>query len=91
MLGGAVAAILSPRASFAVAGFGVLLVLAAAAVALNRVGWRGDKPPPEDLEDLPPPPFEAIDPDGVPTSARLTRRTSAVVPRARTSARSPRA
>jgi MFS family permease len=72
VLGGAVAAILSPRASFAVAGFGVLLVLAAAAVALTSVGWRGDKPP-EDLEDLPLPPVEAIDPDGVPTVTRLTR------------------
>jgi MFS family permease len=72
VLGGAVAAILSPRASFAVAGFGVLLVLAGAAVALTSVGWRGDKPP-EDLEDLPLPPVEAIDPDGVPTVTRLTR------------------
>ena len=51
VIGGAVAAILSPRASFAVAGFGVLLVLAAAAVALTRVGWRGDKPPPEELDE----------------------------------------
>src|SRR5688572_4250333 len=40
ILGGAVAALLSPRASFALAGFGVLLVLVAAALALNRVGWR---------------------------------------------------
>jgi MFS family permease len=66
ILGGGVAAILSPRASFAVAGFGVLLVLVAAGIALTRVGWRGDKPPPEDLNDLPPAPVEGIDPDGLP-------------------------
>jgi MFS family permease len=71
VLGGGIAAIFSPRASFAVAGFGVLLVLVAAAVALNRVGWRGDKPPPEEMDDLPPPPFEGVDPDGAPTAARL--------------------
>jgi MFS family permease len=74
ILGGAVAAILSPRASFAVAGAGVLLVLAAAAVALNRVGWRGDKPPPEDIEDGPAPRFEGVDADGLPTSAEIISR-----------------
>ena len=72
VLGGAVAAILSPRASFAVAGFGVLLVLAAAAVALTSVGWRGDKPP-ADLEDMSPPPAEGVDPEGVPTVTRPSK------------------
>jgi MFS family permease len=66
ILGGAVAALLSPRASFAVAGFGVLVVLAAAALALNRVGWRGDQPPPQGIEDSVAAPMEAIDPDGLP-------------------------
>jgi MFS family permease len=74
ILGGAVAAILSPRASFAVAGFGVLIVLAAAAVALTRTGWRGDKPPPEELEDPSPPHAEGIDADGLPISAEITSR-----------------
>ena len=68
VIGGAVAAILSPRASFAVAGFGVLLVLVAAAAALTRVGWRGDKPPPEELEEPASAPMEAVDPDGLPLS-----------------------
>lgn len=40
LLGGAVAAIFAPRASFAVAGAGVLLVAAAAVIALRRVGWQ---------------------------------------------------
>ena len=71
VIGGAIAAIFSPRASFAVAGFGVLLVLAAAAIALSRVGWRGDKPPPEELDDLPPPLVEGVDSHGAPGSARL--------------------
>ena len=66
ILGGAVAAILSPRASFAVAGAGVLLVLCAAAIGLSRVGWRGDKAPPDELEDPEPAPAEAVDPDGLP-------------------------
>ena len=71
VIGGGIAAIVSPRASFAVAGFGVLLVLAAAAIALNRVGWRGDKPPPEEMDDLPPPLVEGVDSHGAPGSARL--------------------
>jgi MFS family permease len=52
VIGGAVAAALSPRASYAVAGAGVLAVLALAAVALNRAGWRGDEPPPPAAEEV---------------------------------------
>jgi MFS family permease len=43
-IGGAVAALASPRASYAAAGFGVLAVLAVAAVRLRAVGWRGCAP-----------------------------------------------
>lgn len=39
LLGGAIAAIFSPRASYAVAGAGVLVVLAFAVFALRRVEW----------------------------------------------------
>jgi MFS family permease len=51
VIGGAVAAALSPRASYAVAGVGVLAVLALAAAALNRAGWRGDEPPAPEAEE----------------------------------------
>jgi hypothetical protein len=51
VIGGAVAAALSPRTSYAVAGAGVLAVLAVAAVALNRAGWRGDEPPAAQAEE----------------------------------------
>jgi len=46
LVGGAIAAILSPRASFAVAGAGVLVVLALAVVVLRGVRWekRDDAP-----------------------------------------------
>ena len=47
VIGGAVAAIFSPRTSYAVAGAGVLAVLAVASVALSRARWRGE--PVEDL------------------------------------------
>jgi MFS family permease len=40
LLGGVVAAVLDPRASFAVAGIGVLLVLAIAIARLRHVEWR---------------------------------------------------
>ena len=40
LLGGAIAALVSPRASFAVAGAGVLVVLVAAVVALRGVRWE---------------------------------------------------
>ena len=39
LLGGAIAALFDPRISYAVAGAGVLLVLAAAAATLRRVEW----------------------------------------------------
>lgn len=40
LLGGVIAALLSPRASFAVAGGGVLLILAAAAFVLRSARWE---------------------------------------------------
>lgn len=42
VIGGAVAAIFNPRTSYAVAGVGVLVVLAVAFVALSRTRWRGE-------------------------------------------------
>ena len=47
VIGGAVTAIFDPRASFVVAGAGVLAVLAIGSVALSRAGWRGE--PVDDL------------------------------------------
>jgi MFS family permease len=44
VIGGVVAALLSPRASYAVAGLGVIAVLAISAVALRRAGWSGERP-----------------------------------------------
>lgn len=54
VIGGAVAALFSPRTSFVVAGAGVLAVLALATVALSRADWRGEAqddlaPAPEDV------------------------------------------
>jgi MFS family permease len=40
LLGGVIAAILSPRASYAVAGIGVLVVLAIAVIVLRGTRWR---------------------------------------------------
>jgi MFS family permease len=40
LLGGAIAAIFEPRASYAVAGAGVVIVLAVAATALRRADWK---------------------------------------------------
>jgi MFS family permease len=42
VIGGATAALFTPRVSYAVAGIGVIAVLAVAAVALTRAGWRGE-------------------------------------------------
>jgi MFS family permease len=61
VVGGTVAALLSPRASYAVAGIGVLLVLVVGAVALRRAGWTGERPlegvlPDADLAPVPPEP-----------------------------------
>jgi MFS family permease len=48
LLGGVIAAILSPRASYAVAGIGVLIVLALAVVLLRGTRWeRAPEAPPE--------------------------------------------
>jgi len=44
LLGGVIAAILSPRASFLTAGLGVLVVLALATPSLARARW-GEKRP----------------------------------------------
>jgi MFS family permease len=41
VIGGVVAAVFDPRAAYAVAGAGVLLVLAIAGVALRNADWRG--------------------------------------------------
>lgn len=49
LLGGATAALFNPRVSFGVAGLGVIAVLAVAAVALSRAGWRGEPAPDLDL------------------------------------------
>ncbi len=58
VIGGVVAEILDPRASFIVAGAGVLIVLAAAVLSLRNADWKGavaaanGSPEPDD----PPPP-----------------------------------
>ncbi len=51
LLGGATATLFNPRVSFGVAGLGVLAVLAVAAGALARAGWRGEPPADLDLEE----------------------------------------
>lgn len=45
LIGGAVAAILDPRAAYAIAGAGVLVVLLIAVVALRRVRWEREPEP----------------------------------------------
>jgi hypothetical protein len=42
LVGGATAALFTPRVSYGVAGIGVIAVLAVAALALTRAGWRGE-------------------------------------------------
>lgn len=42
LVGGAVTSVFNPRVAYALAGMGVLAVLAIASLALLRVGWRGD-------------------------------------------------
>lgn len=51
LLGGATATLFNPRVSYAVAGLGVLAVLAVAAGALARAGWRGEPPVDLDFEE----------------------------------------
>jgi MFS family permease len=65
VIGGVVAAALSPRASYAVAGLGVLAVLSVAGVALRRTGWRGDAPVADvevDVAEAPAPPRTTLAP-----------------------------
>jgi hypothetical protein len=65
VIGGVVAAALSPRASYAVAGLGVLAVLSVAGVALRRTGWRGDEPAADvevDVAEAPAPPRTTLAP-----------------------------
>jgi MFS family permease len=74
VMGGAIAALLSPRASYVVAGAGVIVVLALAALALSRAGWRGepiadqdpDEPRDQGFRELQP---SAKLPDSAPISA----------------------
>jgi MFS family permease len=54
LVGGAIAALLSPRASFAVAGAGVMVVLMLAIVALRRASWRPEFDAFADESKLPP-------------------------------------
>ena len=51
VIGGATAALFNPRVSYAVAGLGVIAVLAVASVALARAGWRGEPAEEIDLEE----------------------------------------
>lgn len=51
VLGGAIAAVFDPRASYLVAGLGVIVVLLLAAIALSRAGWRGEAVAEEEAEE----------------------------------------
>jgi MFS family permease len=51
LLGGAIAAILTPRASFLTAGLGVIAVLALATPALARARWGDGRKPPVTAQD----------------------------------------
>ncbi|HEY7151680.1 MAG TPA: MFS transporter [Solirubrobacterales bacterium] len=77
VLGGAIAAMFSPRASYAVAGVGVIAVLAIAFAALSRAGWRGEPvaaPEPEPFAPEPVPLEGARPADGpIPGSGRFKR------------------
>ncbi len=67
VLGGGIAALIDPRASYVVAGLGVLCVLALALVALSRAGWRGEPAEEGTLEEaLGEPSPGAKLPEGVP-------------------------
>jgi MFS family permease len=61
ILGGVIAQLLNPRASFVVAGVGALTVLAVAMPLLRRVEWTGGDPPKADA----PPPGEAAEPANI--------------------------
>jgi hypothetical protein len=51
LLGGAIAAILNPRASFLTAGIGVIVVLALATPALARARWGEQRGPSAAAQD----------------------------------------
>jgi MFS family permease len=51
VMGGTIAALLSPRASYVVAGAGVIVVLGLAALALSRAGWRGEPTADQDPDE----------------------------------------
>jgi predicted MFS family arabinose efflux permease len=51
VIGGATAALFTPRVSYGVAGIGVIVVLALAAIALTRAGWRGESVAEVDVSD----------------------------------------
>jgi MFS family permease len=61
ILGGVIAHLLDPRASFVVAGVGALTVLAVAMPLLRRVEWTGGGPPKADAS----PPGEAAEPANI--------------------------
>jgi len=63
VLGGGIAALFSPRASYAVAGAGVMIVLGLASIALTRAGWRGDSPEEDEVEQAPSDPADAEVPE----------------------------
>jgi MFS family permease len=62
LLGGVIAAILSPRASFLTAGLGVLVVLGLATPALARASWGEERPHPVGAQDEPAPQGAGIGP-----------------------------
>ncbi|MGH2966685.1 MAG: MFS transporter [Solirubrobacterales bacterium] len=66
VLGGGIAALFSPRASYAVAGAGVMIVLGLASIALTRAGWRGDSPEEDEVEQAPSEPADAEVPESPP-------------------------
>jgi hypothetical protein len=71
VIGGAVAAALDPRASYAVAGAGVLIVLGGAVLALRGTDWRNavDQAA-RSAEEEPPPPDAHVPGGGSPDIAR---------------------
>ncbi len=73
VLGGALATLFSPRASFAVAGVGVIAVLAIAYAALSRAGWRGEPALGPEPEPVPLEGSRAADAP-IPGSGRFKRR-----------------
>jgi MFS family permease len=60
VLGGAVATLLDPRATFAFAGAGVIVVLAIAAVSLRRADWGRQRTEPSPIPSEPTPAGERV-------------------------------